>query len=143
MEIKNNEDPNLEKIISKQLHKFNRENCEWIKKYTKENPQKRNYCNFGVYDNDKLIGGAIGYISFKWYFLDQLWIDKEYRKNGIGTKIINKIEQCAKDNELLGVRLETWSFQARGFYEKNGYKVYATFEDCPPGTIDYLLRKRF
>lgn len=143
MEIKNIEDSNFEKIIGTQLHKFNRENCEWILKNTEEKPTKTNYCNFGVYDNDKLIGGAVGYIAWKWYFLDQLWIDKQYRKSGIGTKIINKIEQCAKDKELLGVRMETWSFQARGFYEKKGYEVYATFEDCPPGTIDYFLRKRF
>lgn len=143
MEIKDIEDSNFEKIISTKLHKFNRENCEWILRNTEENPTKTNYCNFGAYDNGKLIGGAVGYIAWKWYFLDQLWIEEEHRKSGIGTKIINKIEEYAKDNNLLGVRMETWSFQARGFYEKMGYNVYATFEDCPPGTIDYFLRKRF
>ena len=143
MEIKNIEDSNFEEIIGEKLHKFNRENCEWILNNTEEKPQKTKYHNFGVYDNNKLIGGAIGYIEWKWYFLDQLYIDEEYRKSGIGTKIINKIEQYAKENRLLGVRIETWSFQARGFYEKMGYQVYATFEDCPPGTIYYFLRKRF
>lgn len=143
MEIRNIEDKDFEKIIGIKLHKFNRENCEWILKNTQEISTKTNYHNFGAYDNDKLIGGAVGYISWKWYFLDKLWIDEKYRKSGIGTKIINKIEEYAKENNLLGVRMETWSFQARGFYEKMGYNVYATFEDCPPGTIDYFLRKRF
>lgn len=143
MEIKDIEDSNFEKIISTKLHKFNRENCEWILRNTQENPTKTNYCNFEAYDNGKLIGGAVGYIAWKWYFLDRLWIEEEHRKSGIGTKIINKIEEYAKDNNLLGVRMETWSFQARGFYEKMGYNVYATFEDCPPRTIDYFLRKRF
>jgi len=27
--------------------------------------------------------------------------------------------------------------------EDKEYEVYASFEDCPPGTTDYLLRKRF
>lgn len=143
MEIKNIKDQNFEKIIDANLHKFNRENCEWILKNTEEKPTKTRYCNFGVYNNDKLIGGAVGYIEWKWYFLDELWIEEEHRKNGIGTKLINEIEKCAKENNLLGVRMETWSFQARGFYEKMGYEIYATFEDCPPGTIDYFLRKRF
>lgn len=143
MEIKNIEDQSFGKIIDVNLHKFNRENCEWILKNTEEKPTKTSYYNFGVYDNDKLIGGAVGYIAWKWYFLDELWIEEVYRKNGIGTKLINKIEKCAKENNLLGVRMETWSFQAREFYEKMGYEVYATFEDCPPGTIDYFLRKRF
>ena len=57
--------------------------------------------------------------------------------------LIEKIEKCAKENNALGVRMETWNFQARGFYEKQGYIVYATFEDCPPGTTDYFLRKKF
>ena len=26
---------------------------------------------------------------------------------------------------------------------KKGYEVYAKFEDCPPGTIDYFLKKKF
>lgn len=143
MEIKNIEDQNFKKIIDTNLHKFNRENCEWILKNTEEKPTKTSYCNFGVYDNDKLIGGAVGYIAWKWYFLDELWIEEVYRKNGIGTKLIKKIEKYAKENNSLGVRMETWSFQAREFYEKMGYEIYATFEDCPPGTIDYFLRKRF
>lgn len=75
--------------------------------------------------------------------MDKLWLDENYRKKGIGKKIINEIEKYSKDNNLLGVRTETWSFQARGFYEKMGFEVYATFEDCPPGTTDYFLRKKF
>lgn len=57
--------------------------------------------------------------------------------------LIDKIEECAKENNALGVRMETWDFQARKFYEKMGYIVYATFEDCPPGTIEYFLKKSF
>lgn len=68
---------------------------------------------------------------------------RKYRGKNIGTMLIEEIEKCANENDALGVRMETWSFQARGFYEKMGYKVYATFEDCPPGTIDYFLKKEF
>lgn len=56
--------------------------------------------------------------------------------------LIKKIEEYATENKAIGVRMETWNFQARGFYEKMGYQVYATFEDCPPGTTDYFLRKK-
>ena len=143
MEIKKVEDSKFEKVIGTKLHKFNRENCEWILANTKENPTDTNYCNFAVYDSGKVIGGAVGYIAWKWYFLDKLWIEEEHRKSGIGTKIINEIEKYAIENNLLGVRMETWSFQAREFYEKMGDKGYAPCEDCPPGTLAYFLRKRF
>ena len=125
------------------MHKFNRENCKWILENTDENSTDKHYYNFVALNNEEIIGGAIGYDSYGWYFLDELWISEKYRKIGIGTKIINEIEKYAKENNLLGVRTESWSFQAKGFYEKMGYKVYATFEDCPPGTIDYFLRKKF
>ena len=39
--------------------------------------------------------------------------------------------------------METWDFQARGFYEKNGYIVFAEIKNCPPRTIDYYLKKEF
>jgi hypothetical protein len=40
------------------------------------------------------------------------------------------------------VQLSTFSFQARPFYEKLGYEVFATLEDCPVGHCEYFLRKQ-
>ena len=38
--------------------------------------------------------------------------------------------------------LDTFSFQARGFYERHGYEVYATLEGYPPGHQQLFLHKR-
>ena len=143
LEIRSNSDEVFDKLISTNLHTFNRSKCEWLRENTDIKPAKAKYYNFGVYEDDKLIGGAVGVIRFGWYFLEELWLDEKYRGKNIGTRLMEKIEECARANNALGVRTETWDFQARGFYEKLGYMVYATFEDCPPGTIDYFLRKRF
>ena len=94
-----------------------------------------------MYDNDKLVGGAVGFVEYNWYFLDLLYIDEEYRSQTIGTKLIKQIEEYAKEEKLTGIRMETWDFQARGFYEKNGYKVFAEIKDCPPTTMCYFLKK--
>jgi hypothetical protein len=37
--------------------------------------------------------------------------------------------------------VETWDFQALDFYKINGYEVFGKIEDCPPGTIEYHLKK--
>lgn len=143
MKLKINDDKNFEEEIDKQLHQFNKKNCEYIQKNSKEGQTNTKKYNIAIYDKERLIGGAIGFIRYEWYFLEELWIKEEYRQKGIGTKIINEIEKIARENNALGIRVETWSFQARGFYEKMGFVVYAEFEDCPPGTIDYFLRKKF
>ena len=37
--------------------------------------------------------------------------------------------------------LDTFTFQALGFYEKHGYSVWGALDDLPPGFTRYFLRK--
>ena len=139
--IKNENDIKFKKIIDTRLRKNNIEKCSWFKDNISEdiNISSVKNNNFLAFDNDKLIGGAIGFVEFNWYFLDLLYIDEEYRNRNIGTNLIKEIEKFALEEHLTGVRMETWNFQAKGFYEKNGYSVFGEIKDCPPGTIDYHL----
>lgn len=143
--IKNENDIKFKKIIDTRLRKNNIEKCSWFKDNISEdiNISSVKNNNFLAFDNDKLIGGAIGFVEFNWYFLDLLYIDEEYRNRNIGTNLIKEIEKFALEEHLTGVRMETWNFQAKGFYEKNGYSVFGEIKDCPPGTIDYYLKKEF
>ena len=137
----NNEE--MKKTIHTNLRKNNREKCEWLRKNTPADikiPGTKT-SNFLAFDDDKLIGGAIGFVEYNWYFLDLLYIDKEYRNQDIGTNLLKQIEEFARKERLTGIRMETWDFQARGFYEKNGYTVFGEIEDCPPGTSCYFLKK--
>lgn len=63
-------------------------------------------------------------VKYKWYFLDLLYIDEKYRGQDIRTKLLEQIEEFARKENLIGIRMETWNFQARGFYEKNSYSVF-------------------
>lgn len=141
--IKNDNNKQMKDIVHSNLRKNNIEKCQWLKDNISSDITVSNTIdsNFLAFDNDKLIGGAIGYIEYNWYFLDLLYIEENYRGQNIGTKLIKAIEEFAIKENLTGVRMETWNFQARGFYEKNGYKVFAQIENCPPGTIDYFLKK--
>lgn len=143
--IKNENDIKFKKIINTRLIKNNMEKCSWFKDNISEdiNISSVKNNNFLAFDNDKLIGGAIGFVEYNWYFLDLLYIDEEYRNRNIGTNLIKEIEKFALKEHLTGVRMETWNFQAKGFYEKNGYSVFGEIKDCPPGTIDYHLKKEF
>jgi GNAT superfamily N-acetyltransferase len=120
------------------LKEYNSQNCKWFK----NNISMLKEHNFFAFDNDKLVGGAVGFIKYNWYYLDLLYIDKNYRGKKIATNLIKKIEEFSKKNNLTGVRMETWDFQAKDFYRKVGYTIFGTIEDCPPGTIEYHLMKK-
>ncbi len=91
--------------------------------------------------NGKMIGGAFGYDSWGWLSIDLVWVDEAYRGNDLATKLMAKMEEYAKDNELNRIKLETGSFQALGFYKKIGFEVYAQLDDYPVGHKNYYLKK--
>ena len=135
----------MKNIIHTNSRRNNREKCEWLRNNTPSDIKIPDIIssNFLAFDNDKLIWGAIGFLQYNWYFLDLLYINEEYREKYIGTNLLKQIEKFAIKEKLTGVRMETWDFQAKGFYEKNGYTVFAEIKDCPPGTICYFLKKEF
>lgn len=137
-------DRKLKNEIDIRLTKFNREKCEWlkIKSDTVVDEYQEKEINFIVYDDNKLIGGAIGFIKYDWYFLDMLYIDEEYRKRNIGTSLINELENFARKENLTGIRTDIWDFQAKEFYEKMGFKLFGELKDCPLGTINYFFEKK-
>ena len=143
IKIVNDNNIEMKNIIHTNLRKNNREKCEWLKNNTSADIKisGTKTSNFLAFDNDRLVGGAIGFVEYNWYFLDLLYIDKEYRGKDIGTNLLKEIEEFSIKQNLTGIRMETWDFQAREFYEKNGYNVFAEIKDCPPGTICYFLKK--
>ncbi|MDE5539535.1 MAG: GNAT family N-acetyltransferase [Bacilli bacterium] len=138
IKIKQNNAPKYRKYVLDGLVENNKQKCKWFKENSDDEKNK----NFLVFDEDRLVGGAIGHVLYNWYFLELLWIEEAYRGQDIGTALIKNIEEYANKENLTGIRMETWNFQAKGFYEKMGYKLYATIEDCPPGTIDYFFKKK-
>ena len=42
-------------------------------------------------------------------------------------------ETYAVEHGCFAATLDTHSYQALGFYQKRGYEVFGTLEDCPPG----------
>lgn len=88
------------------------------------------------------IGGALGSSSYGWMVLDMLWIPQALRGQKLGRRIMLAIEGEAIARGCRGIRLDTFSFQARGFYEKLGYTVFGTLPDYPPGHTRFWLAKR-
>ena len=89
----------------------------------------------------EIVGGVIGEIYWEWFNLDLMWIQEDLRGNGYGEKLLNAVEKEAKQKGAKQVFLDTFSFQAPGFYQKYGYQVFGELPDFPPGHQRFYLTK--
>ncbi|HEY2378169.1 MAG TPA: GNAT family N-acetyltransferase [Gemmatimonadaceae bacterium] len=90
-----------------------------------------------------LVGGLYGATMWKWLLIDGLWVAEELRGRGLGRDLLLAGEAAAIDRGCRGSWLGTFDFQARGFYERLGYTVFAELTGFPPGHTHYHLRKDF
>ncbi len=90
-----------------------------------------------------IVGGLWGVVSYDWLFIDLLFVPEAQRGRGLGSDLIGRAEVLARERGCLGLWLETFAFQARGFYERLGFTVFGTLEDNPVGHRHYFMRKRF
>jgi GNAT superfamily N-acetyltransferase len=100
----------------------------------------------GARDADKkIIGGLVANLQpgWKWMHVHRLWVTESHRRAGIGRLLLEAAEKEAQTAGCLHVAVDTFEFQAREFYEKQGYSVYAVQEDYPAGHRKFLLRKTF
>ncbi len=99
--------------------------------------------NLVEYDNDgNVIAGLIGGTYWGWMYVDILWVDEKYRRQGIGSRLLQSAEKEAVRRGCHHVHLDTMSWQAPDFYKKHGYSVIATLPDIPNGNQKYLLMKK-
>lgn len=73
-------------------------------------------------DNGKLLGGIQGRIFSGWLLIYSLYSTREVK--GIGTQLMDHIEQFARNKNCKGIQLTTFEFQAPEFYKKRGYEIY-------------------
>ncbi|MGD1840937.1 MAG: GNAT family N-acetyltransferase [Thermonemataceae bacterium] len=98
---------------------------------------------FAAKDSEgKVIGGILGGIGY-WNGLEIriLWVEETCRHKGIGTRLLEKMEKEAKARGATIAMLDTFDFQAEGFYLKNSYEVVGTIHDFPKGHRRMYFKK--
>lgn len=87
--------------------------------------------------------GAKCAIAWNWLNLDWLWVAEPLRGQDLGTRLMAAVEALARERGCLGVHLDTWSFQAPGFYRKQGYAEAGRVEEMLPGATRFWFVKTF
>ncbi|AXT63577.1 N-acetyltransferase [Aquimarina sp. AD10] len=85
-------------------------------------------------ENGIEIGGILAGLGY-WNGLEIniLWVKEEYRKKGVGTRILKHAEKIAIKKGAKISMLDTFDFQAEEFYLKNGYKPIGEMNGFPEG----------
>jgi GNAT superfamily N-acetyltransferase len=99
----------------------------------------------GVFARDRsgtLVGGVHGQINWNWLHVALFWIAPARRHDGLGTELLETLEAAAVERGCTDAHLDTFSYQARPFYERHGYEVFATLDDYPSGHRRYYMKKR-
>lgn len=94
-------------------------------------------------EQEELAGGLTGHTWARWLHVTYLWVDGRHRGTGLGSRLLAEAERVAHgERGCAASRVETWDFQAPGFYKKRGYDVVCVIPDYPPGVTEYTLTKR-
>lgn len=93
-------------------------------------------------ENDNLVGGVTGTMFWHNLHIDFLWVDEVRRGKGLGRKLLKKIETFAREEGCNLILLDTFSFQAPGFYLSEGYEICGKVDNHPEGHTLYYLLKR-
>ncbi|WP_171108258.1 MULTISPECIES: N-acetyltransferase [Streptomyces] len=92
---------------------------------------------------DDLAGGLVGHTWTTWLHVTYLWVGERHRGTGLGSHLLAEAERIARaERGCTAARLETWDFQAPGFYRRQGYEVVCAIPDYPPGLTEFTLTKR-
>ncbi len=88
------------------------------------------------------IGGISGQTYGKWLSIDYLWVAEQARGLKLGSHLLVSMEEAAKERGCCNAQLDTFSFQARPFYEKHGYQLQMTLLDYPETHERFYLTKQ-
>jgi len=86
-------------------------------------------------------GGLAGDVYFGWLFVRYLWVAEEHRGGGYGERLLGEAEDEARSRGCHAVWLDSFSFQAPGFYRRLGFHEFGRLDDYPAGHARHFLWK--
>jgi ribosomal protein S18 acetylase RimI-like enzyme len=74
-------------------------------------------------------------------FVEALWVADHLRRRGLGSRLLLAAEAEARRRGCHEMQLDTHSYQAPGFYERQGYEVIGQLRGWPGNGTRIFLRK--
>ena len=91
---------------------------------------------------DEIVGGLYGSTSMGLLRIDRFFLPEGLRKQGLGSRILAAAEGEGARRGCSRAILSTLSFQAPGFYERQGWQVLGRIDCDPPGHTRFMMTKK-
>jgi ribosomal protein S18 acetylase RimI-like enzyme len=92
-------------------------------------------------ERGRLLGGLILQSYFRESYIELLWLSQKARRQGCGRRLMQDAERRARRRGSLLLHLNTYSFQAPGFYEKLGFRRFGGMKGSPAGQSRHFYVK--
>ncbi len=94
-------------------------------------------------ETGKLLAGVeAGVNGWNVGYVDYLWTEEPYRRQGMGSTLLHEAEREIKAHGGERVLVSAFDWQGIAFFEQNGYAVTGTLDDFPKGHRFYCLEKQ-
>jgi len=90
----------------------------------------------------RVLGGLILQSYWKESYVELLWLSEKARRLGYGRRLMLEAERRARRRGSRLLHLNTYSFQAPGFYEKLGFRRFGGMAGSPHGASRHFYVKR-
>lgn len=81
---------------------------------------------------DQIAGGLWAMSLWGSFYIALLVVPKDARGQGLGSQLMSMAEVEARDRGCRQMWLDTYAFQARPFYERQGFSVFGQIEGPQP-----------
>lgn len=97
----------------------------------------------GIEDDGKLVAGLDACVTnFKVLYVSTVFVDEEYRRKGLGARLMREMEKRAAAMGVNNIRLDTYDWQGKEFYETLGYECVGHYDNKEDGFSEYFYLKK-
>lgn len=104
-------------------------------------PTGKSFAFFIKDDHAQIKGGCSGYLFYGCAYINLLWMEKTLRGQGLGTQLMKRPKEFAKENQCSFMSVNTMDFEALDFYQKLGFHIEFERKGFDKNSIMYFLRK--
>ena len=117
-----------------ELVRSSQEVCEYVhirlQEYNRPYMDESMDFSFHIEDGGRIVAGIVAESTIDTLEVAFLFVDEAYRGRGLGKRLLLHVEEEARRKGMRRVLLNTYSFQAPGFYRAMGYEELLCIDPC-------------